>query len=379
MVTIRLMTSPTYLIASRFADDVIRAESLPGGNINETFLVCRADGSRFVLQRISTAVFPDPAAIMRNLRVIGGHSADRLAREEKEYGKNGAPFFKWQVPQIVPTLDGADYAIDDEGGFWRATTFIEGATAWTSLRGLGHAREVGFALGRFQTILSDLPPDALTDTLPGYHVTPGYLDAYDRISASSEAKARSNGNVDCQEMFRFIDEERGCAGLLEEALARGELRLHTIHGDPKVSNVMIDDSTARAVAMIDLDTTKPGLIHYDFGDCIRSTCNPAGEEPENPADAHVDMEALREVASGYLASAGGFLSDADRALLYDSVRMIAFELSLRFFTDYLNGSRYFRVNYPEHNLRRATVQRILCQDVARKEQEIRALLAGLMD
>ncbi len=29
---------------------------------------------------------------------------------------------------------------------------------------------------------------------------------------------------------------------------------------------------------IDLDTVKPGLAQYDIGDCLRTGCNPLGEE-----------------------------------------------------------------------------------------------------
>ncbi|MBQ7666785.1 MAG: aminoglycoside phosphotransferase family protein, partial [Kiritimatiellae bacterium] len=251
------------------------------------------------------------------------------------------------------------------------------ATAWPRLRDLRHAREVGRALGMFQSILADMPCDALADTLPGFHETPLYLREFDRVSAAPAARARAAGDADCLAMERFIESERPRAALLLDALARGDLRLRPIHGDPKVANMMIDDSTGLAAAVIDLDTSKPGLIHYDFGDCVRSACNPAGEEPEDPRSVRIDLDALREVAAGYLSQAAGSLSEADRALLYDSVRMIAFELGLRFFTDYLDGSRYFRVTYPGQNLRRATVQRLLCEDIVRKEGEIRRMLDGL--
>ena len=40
---------------------------------------------------------------------------------------------------------------------------------------------MGYALGRFHHLLSDLPPDRLADTLPGFHVTPGYLAHYDEV------------------------------------------------------------------------------------------------------------------------------------------------------------------------------------------------------
>ena len=355
-------------IAGKFSRGVVEVKPLSGGNINETFLAKCVDGSRFILQRISSSVFPHPEAIVHNLHTLGEHA-------KRKFGESGGD--GWKMPILLPTLDGRDCVTDSAGECWRALSFIANATAWTQLQDISHAREVGYALGRYQSLLSDLPADALEDTLPGYHVTPGYLRAFDQIAATAEAKTRADGDPDCLAMFRFIESERPRASLLEDALARGELKLRPIHGDPKVSNVMIDDTTRRAVAMIDLDTTKPGLIHYDFGDCVRSACNPAGEEPEDPRAAHIDVEALCVVASGYLKCANGFLTDADRALLYDSVRMIAFELSLRFFADYLDGSRYFRVSFPRHNLRRATVQRILCENIIAKEGAIRKIIDGI--
>ena len=66
--------------------------------------------------------------------------------------------------------------------------------------------------------------------------------------------------------------------MLEDAKERGELAIRPMHGDPKIANIMIDDATGKGTCIVDLDTVKPGLIHYDFGDCLRSACNPAGEE-----------------------------------------------------------------------------------------------------
>ena len=40
----------------------------------------------------------------------------------------------------------------------------------------------------------------------------------------------------------------------------------------------IDDTTGKAVAVIDLDTIMPGAVGYDFGDSIRFGCNPAAED-----------------------------------------------------------------------------------------------------
>ena len=71
-----------------------------------------------------------------------------------------------------------------------------------------------------------------------------------------------------------------------------------------------------------------------------------------------------------------FLSDWDRRYLYDSIRLITFELGLRFFTDYLAGDKYFKTRYKGHNLNRARVQMKLCESIERRENTMRAVLEG---
>ena len=71
------------------------------------------------------------------------------------------------------------------------------------------------------------------------------------------------------------------------------------------------------------------------------------------------------------------MTDADRYYLYDSIRLITFELGLRFFQDYLAGNVYFKTHYPEQNLNRARVQFRLCESIESKERMIRELLSRL--
>ena len=111
--------------------------------------------------------------------------------------------------------------------------------------------------------------------------------------------------------LRFISERRACAPVLEEARAQGRLGLRPIHGDPKVNNVMLDRATGRAVGLVDLDTVKPGLVHYDIGDCLRSGCNPLGEETEDWEAVRFDPELCRAILQGYLAQARDFLTETD--------------------------------------------------------------------
>jgi len=162
--------------------------------------------------------------------------------------------------------------------------------------------------------------------------------------------------------------------VLEDAKARGLLAVRPIHGDPKVDNVMIDRATGRAIGMVDLDTVQPGLIHYDLGDCLRSACNPLGESPAHWQAVRFDLDLARALLQGYLAEARHFLTTTDRGYLYDAIRLIAFELGLRFVTDHLAGDIYFKVEHHGHNLQRALVQFRLCQDIETRESAIRSLL-----
>jgi Ser/Thr protein kinase RdoA (MazF antagonist) len=164
------------------------------------------------------------------------------------------------------------------------------------------------------------------------------------------------------------------AHVLEDARERGELFLRPVHGDPKVDNIMVDTATAQAIAIVDLDTLKPGLVHYDIGDCLRSACNTRGEETDEWEDVSFDTDIFRAVLRGYLSSARSFLKDNDFRYFYDAVRLLAFELGLRFFTDFLEGDVYFRVRRPEQNLRRALVQFRLALSIESREDAIRGII-----
>ncbi len=342
------------------------------GNVNETYIaVFRTtyDEHRIVLQRINRHVFRRPEILMENLRRVTAHIHRRLLEEADQADRI------WQLPAIVPCRDGKDWFIDDEGNFWRALTLIDSARAYETAQTTEHAYEVGSVLGNFHRLLSDMDAAAITHPLPGFHVTPRYLEMYDETCRTERAQRLLENSVEAQRLARFVEERRDFANCLQRALDRGELKLRMIHGDPKVNNILIDEYTAKGTAIIDLDTVGPGLIHYDFGDALRSIANPAGEEVEKLSRVDFSMELCEGFCRGYIRFAGDMLTDADRAYFYDSIRLLAFELGLRFFQDYLAGNQYFRVRFPEQNLNRARVQFRMCEIIEAREKAIRKILA----
>jgi Ser/Thr protein kinase RdoA (MazF antagonist) len=351
-------------IASQFSGSgtVTSVSSFGSGNINDTFLVTVAGGQfqRFVLQRINTQVFQQPHLVMQNMRVFSEHVQSNTGLH---------PTRRWEVPQVLCARDGSDSYIEDEL-FWRSISFIEGSQTFDTVQSLEHAQEAGFGLGLFHRSVADLSTAKMADTLPGFHITPNYLQEF-LLAQETKIIPKSPEVTLC---LKFITDRQEWATVLEDAKASGELPLRTIHGDPKINNFLIDNTTNHCISLIDLDTVKPGLVHYDIGDCLRSGCNPLGEETADWQAVHFEPELGQAMLQGYLASANAFLTDRDYDYIYDGMRLIAFELGLRFFTDYLNGSIYFKTQYPEHNLLRALVQFRLAESIESQESTINKII-----
>jgi Ser/Thr protein kinase RdoA (MazF antagonist) len=362
-------TDNLVAIADQFTPPgkVTDVQAFGNGNINDTFLITldSLKEKHFVLQRINTQVFRQPELVMQNMRTFIEHVCDRLQRTPLDR--------RWEVPRVLLTKDAEDHWRDADGSFWRAISFIENSQSFDTLDDVARAQEVGYALGMFHNLISDLSPEKLADTLEGFHITPLYLQYYAEVLA----KATVGQSPEVNYCLQFVSDRAAWANVLENAKATGKLPLRLMHGDPKVNNVMLDTVTGKAVSVIDLDTVKPGLVHYDIGDCLRSGCNPAGEETEQWENVHFEPDLCQSILQGYLTVAKAFLTESDYAYIYDAIRLIAFELGLRFFADYLAGNVYFKIKYPEHNLARAIVQFKLTESIESQETTIRNIIQSL--
>jgi Ser/Thr protein kinase RdoA (MazF antagonist) len=363
-----LAITQKFISNSAHAAEIHNIKPFGNGNINTTFLVAlqgieaKSLTTSFVLQRINTNVFPEPQLVMQNIRIYSNHLRDRLAKVPLER--------RWEVPQVLLTDQGQDYWLTENGEYWRSLSFIADSQSFEVIENASQAREVGYALGTFHYLTSDLPPEKLADTLVGFHITPEYLRQYQEVLAKSEIPSSAELNY----CFQVISDRQDLANILEDAKVSGKLLLRTMHGDPKVNNILFDQQTNLAMSLIDLDTVKSGLIHYDIGDCLRSGCNPLGEEVAEWESVNFDVELCSAILAGYLEVGRDFLTEHDYAYIYDAIRVITFELGLRFFTDYLAGNQYFTVKYPEHNLQRALVQFRLLESIEAQASVIQKII-----
>jgi Ser/Thr protein kinase RdoA (MazF antagonist) len=364
-------------IAQQFQPNgsVVDIQPYGSGNVNSTFLVSLDNQPPFILQRLNTAVFCQPELVMNNICVLSNHVRQQSLNSKLLSDR------PWLIPEVLLTGDREAYPkgnrqhhwLAEDNSFWRAMSFIANSQSFDTIQDSQHGQEIGYGLGRFHHLINDLPVEKLADTLEGFHITPRYLQHYQQIIASTTFKPSPEINY----CLQFISDRPNLSYILETAKASGILKLRTIHGDPKINNIMLDCHTNQAVAMIDLDTVKPGLIHYDIGDCLRSGCNILGEETDNWEQVNFEPELAQAILQGYLTVAQNFLTENDYEYIYDSIRLLAFELGLRFFTDYLAGNVYFKVNHPEHNLARALVQFQLTASIEQQAAVIKTIINDL--
>lgn len=333
-----------------------QAQPYGSGHINDTYRITfdQAGASvSYILQRINHKVFKNPVALMENVQRVTAHSNGKITASLDASRR---------ALTLVGTRQGGFWHQDAQGNYWRVYLFIEKARTYDAVQSPEQAYQAAKAFGRFQQLLADLPAPRLHETIPGFHNTPQRFSTLEAAIASdpvNRARPASREIAFCLRrksiVSRLVD-----AGLPERVT----------HNDSKLNNVLLDDTTGEGACVIDLDTVMPGLALYDFGDMVRTTTSPAEEDERDLSRVQMQMPMFKALVSGYLASAGGFLTKAERQLLAFSGKLITFEIGIRFLTDFLSGDVYFKVHREDHNLDRCRTQFALVESIEQQEEEM---------
>jgi len=366
---------PFAAILERFELNGHFVAALPfgSGHINDTYLVRFARPerrTRFVLQRINTSVFPDPAGLMENLDRVTAHLCrdghDSLLVRQAEF-----------VP--IRARNGSCVFHDDRDNWWRLFPYLFGTKSVDAIDTPALAWAAGAAFGRFQRLLLDLPPPPLVTTIAGFHDTMlRYRRFEDAVAEDAFGRARQcAAEIDCARRFEEA------ATLLTRLEQSGELPVRIAHNDAKISNVLYDERSGEPACVVDLDTVMPGLALHDFGDLVRTAAATGREDATSQEQVGLSMACFTALAEGYLGESGGFLAPAETENLAAAGLAITVETGLRFLTDYLQGDIYFRIHRPAHNLERCRAQFRLADAIAAKlghmQAEVEALLGGIRD
>lgn len=343
--------------AAAFAFDrpADEAKRFGAGHINDTFAVWAADRSkRWILQRINTDTFTDPAGLMENVTGVTAY----LRRQIIERG--GDP--DRETLNVIPTLDGKPYYTDTEGGAWRAYIFVEGTVCLQKVENERDFYTAAETFGNFQNQLAGYPAATLHETIARFHDTPNrYANFEKALAADVMGRAKDVGPE-----IAFIRAREADCRVLVDQLAAGVLPLRVTHNDTKLNNVLIDQATGKGICVIDLDTVMPGLSAYDFGDSIRFGANDCAEDEPDQSKVHFSLHLYKVFAEGYLAAAGSAMTEAERRSLPWGAKLMTLECGIRFLTDYLEGDHYFKISRPDQNLDRARTQFTLVQGMERE-------------
>jgi hypothetical protein len=365
------------------------------GNINQqTYLIAAGPldhRAEYLLQLLNPSVFTQPRAVMDAMisciKAQQEAVAEGLVRDEE-----------WETFRLVPTKEGMAFCeIDDGAGLrcWRMMTRIRPAIAYKSLREISDPRmclrlaeETGRGLALFGALTSRMDPSQVHCPLPGYRDTDLYYAQFHSVLDGNRTLQEAAVHLPADETVRqsterhflvqtdpeeyrrrrndpqlgaFIDlalEQKPFALTLSRGIESGAIKRVIVHGDTKLENFLFNPATGKVKALIDLDTIMPHTWLSDWGDMLRSLVNSAGERERDLDKIDVDVDILSAVTRGFLRSASHIpLPEIER--MADAPQIMALELGVRFFTDYLRGDSYFMLgpgDPPDLNKTRALVQ-----------------------
>jgi Ser/Thr protein kinase RdoA (MazF antagonist) len=366
------MTDELRAVGERFAipGRFREAQPLGRGHIHETFVASWEQGGapvRYVHQRISTRVFPDPARVMGNIARVTAHLRAALARR-------GVRDVERRVLTLVPARDGAPLSIAADGSAWRTFLLIEGTQTRETVAGPGEAFEAARAFAAFAGMLADLPAPPLAVTIEGFHDLARRHAAFE-VAVADDPFGRAARVRPEIEATRAAHHR---VSRLLEAEDPGSAPRRVMHHDCKLNNLLLDERTGEALCVIDLDTVMEGSVLSDFGELVRTATSRSPEDETRLETIGFDLDLFDALARGYAAGAADWISAAEGRLLPLAGPTLGLMNAIRFLTDFLLGDVYFRVHRERQNLDRHRAQLRLATLMLERLPDLRRSVAAAL-
>lgn len=349
-------------IAAQFFPGKEISSILPYGNghINDTYkLDVPGDKVSYILQRINTDVFKNPQGIIEThfrLQDIFSSQAGSLS-----------------IPEIYPDATGNYLHIDDDGNAWRLTGFIEDSHSIEVVEEPWQALEAGNAYGWFALRCNVLDAATFPEPIKDFHRLSFRLrQLHDAINANKSDRLDA-----ARPVVDFFLARETSLSLIETLVDKGEIPLRIVHNDTKINNLLFRGN--KAVAVIDLDTTGPGILFYDYGDALRTSANTAEEDEKDLSKVAFNLEAFASFTKGYMNQVHSIVSQKEKELFYLAPVLLTYIIGIRFLADYLNGDVYYKTAYPEHNMDRCKVQKALIESMEARQDKIREIISSSLD
>jgi len=330
-------------------NQIVSYTELASGHINDTYFIKTDDTHDFVLQRINKGVFKDVPGLILNKVSISRHLQQKMMDlPEKELLR--------RVLSFVNSCEDSPFFIDEKGDYWNLMVYIDQSKTFETVHDAEVAYEGGKLFGEFLNLTSDFDADKLTVVIPEFHDMSFRYSQFEEAfkNASTERLEKTKTYTD---LVGNLKEEMH---ILQHLKDTGEIKIRVTHNDTKISNALFDLNN-KGLCVIDTDTVMPGIIHYDFGDAIRTICNTAAEDETDLDLVNFNAIYYQAYLKGFLENVGASLTALEKKYLPLGAKTMIFIMAIRFLTDYLNGDIYYKTKYPEHNFDRAKNQFRLIQ------------------
>lgn len=338
-------------------EDFKSYDELASGHINDTYLVTNQSNVKFILQRINDGVFKDVPGLIANKVSVSKHLQNKLAHlSEKE--------LKRRVLSFVDLKTGGYYYRDQDGNFWNMMVYIKGTT-FETVKNEEIAYEGGKLFGEFLNLTSDFDATKLIEVIPNFHNMAFRFSQFDGALKQASALRLEQAKKHIQ----LVQELKEEMHVLQNLKDTGKIKLRVTHNDTKISNALFD-TNKKGLCVIDTDTVMPGIVHYDFGDAIRTICNTAAEDEKNLALVTFNLDYYKAYVRGFLEKTNASLSSCEIEYLPLGAKTMVFIMALRFLTDFLNNDVYYKTEYPEHNLDRSKNQFKLIESLSAQFKEM---------
>jgi len=278
---------------------------------------------------------------------------------------------------MIDTIDNNPNAIYNKN--WRMEEFIDNTKTYLTTENLGILEEAGRATGKFQKYLDGFPAEELYEIIPKFHYTPNRVNQLKEALSNEENLSKRKERFElAKEVIEYVTDEKRLnkTNIITDKLANKEIPLRVTHNDTKLSNILFDKDTDKAVCLIDLDTGMPGSLAYDFGEGLRTGITTAKEDEADLSKIKIDIDRFEAYTKGFLSEVKDTITKQELEMLPLGVWMMTYENAIRFLADYLNGDVYFSVdeNIENHNLIRAKAQLELLRQMEEKEEEMKGVI-----
>lgn len=337
------------------------------GNINSTYLLtftCGDKTTKYLLQKINSYVFKEPYLVMKNIELVTSHIKAKLA---------AMPDTQHRTLNFVRTIDGESMYThtnrDGEKEYYRVYEYIDGCISYNTFGECEHPEQIAYNTGKcfgfFHKLLDDFPVNLLSETIQDFHNTPKRFN--DLLSAIENGI--TNRAFECpNEIIYFISRIKEYS-VIWNSLGK-TVPVRVTHNDTKLNNVLMSAESHQGIAVIDLDTIMPGSVLFDIGDGIRSACSNSFEDETDAAKIFLNLDLTKAYLKGYIEEMADYLTPSEVKYIALSIKVLTYELSLRFLTDYINNDIYFKVKHKKHNYERFRNQFLLLKDIEAKANEI---------